>query len=235
VILTDLPALTLTTPGIEVSLLDTRQATDIVAVAEQFLVGEELEQLAAISNAGRRREWVAARICVKLMAMRNGLIVDAHDCRISKNASGRPYLVKATGEPLAGVGDCSLSHKDRFACACLCRSASIRVGVDVEKISPRLRKIRNAFMSPFDVRGLADSAEADFAVLWTLKEAYAKAVGVGMQVGLGNLICDGDARTGAPCVRSPTGECAHARYLVYKGYAVGVCFQDSSLLPSMGD
>jgi phosphopantetheinyl transferase len=222
VTLTDFPALAV--PGIGTSVLDTAEISDFSAAADRFLVRKELEQLAAIGNGTRRREWLAVRICVKSMMLRDGLVAHAQDCRISKGPCGRPYIVTASGKHIPGIGDCSLSHKGRFACACLSRHASTRVGVDIEEISPRLQGLRGAFARPCDTFGHTESTDENLTVLWTLKEAYSKAIGSGIQVGLGNLICDEDPETRALGVRTPIGGRARARHFIYKGYAIGVCF-----------
>lgn len=231
VTLTDLSALDAS--GIGISLVDATRILDLAKVADRFLDAEELAQLATIPNAMRRRQWIAARMCLKSMVLRNGLIAGARSCRISKNTDGRPFLVASSGKPIPGVGDCSLSHKGRFACACLSRHASIRVGIDIEEISPRFQRLRGAFLNPCDTMSRADSADAELAALWTLKEAYSKMVGAGIHIGFRNLICDQDPETGALGVQAPRGARAHARHFVYNGHAIGVCFANETLLTSV--
>ncbi len=218
-------------PGTVTALLDLSQIDDMAIACRRFLVADERTQFAGIRNDKRRLEWLAARICVKLLAKRDGMIAGVKDCQVSKSPSGRPYLTTADGEPIASFGDCSLSHKGRFACACLSSKASLRVGVDVEEISVRLSRIQGAFWHPCDTLGLEASTATDLAVRWTLKEAYSKTIGAGMRVGFQNLICEQDARTKAIVVRTRRDTHAQARYLVYKGYVIGVCYAHLALVP----
>lgn len=229
--LTDLSCLAM--PGTVTALLDLSQIDDMAIAGRRFLVADERSQFARLRNDKRRLEWLAARICVKLLAKRDGMISGVKDCQVSKRPSGRPYLTTADGEAIASFGDCSLSHKGRFACACLSSKASLRVGVDVEKISVRLSRIQDAFSHPCDTPGIEPSTETDLTVRWTLKEAYSKSVGAGMRLGLQNLICEQDPKSKAIVVRTRSDTHAQARYLVYEGYVIGVCFAPHpALVPS---
>jgi len=67
-----------------------------------------------------------------------------------------------------------------------------RVGVDIEerRERPRWQRIARRFYSEAECRAVAGSADR-FLELWTLKEAYLKAIGIGLVGGLGSLECSG--------------------------------------------
>jgi len=228
--LTDLPAVAV--PGTATALIDAAQVDDMADASRRYLAGVERDQWDAIRNPKRRLQWLAARICVKLLAEREGLVEDACHCLVSKNRFGQPSLLDSGGRSISEAGTCSLSHKGPFACACLATTASLCVGVDIEEIAIRLLRISGAFANPHDSSGLGASIETDLAIRWTLKEAYSKSIGVGMRVGFENLICEQDPETKTIGVRTKNGPRAHARYLVYQGYAIGACFTHRAHVPS---
>lgn len=207
---------------VEVSLVDLQRPTDDESAAARFLTAREREEYGTLRHPGRRREWLGARLCLKAMLVRRQCVSDPVDCQIRKDARGRPRLEFAPGFPRRAVHDCSLSHKGRFACACATSAAGMRVGVDIERIAPRLVNLAPAFVHPLDAVDQAGSAELRLAVLWSLKEAYAKALGLGLGVGLGNVVVrqTGDGRHRVGVRDGPT---LFGRHLAYEGYVVAIC------------
>ena len=64
------------------------------------------------------------------------------------------------------------------------------MGVDVETGHARATQdIAERFFTPAEVRWLAEDSAPRFRLLWVLKEAYLKAVGVGITGGLDSLDC----------------------------------------------
>lgn len=70
--------------------------------------------------------------------------------------------------------------------------ADCRVGLDIEKRGerPQWDRIARRFFSEDEYRAVADSPTR-FLELWTLKEAYLKALGLGLPGGLRSLECTG--------------------------------------------
>src|SRR5262247_1305206 len=102
---------------IEVRLLDLTRAGDLEPLASAYLSAPEEAEYAELRHPLRRREWLGARVCLKLMVMRQGRIDDPRRCAVVKDPRGRPRLVFSTDTTAGVVADCSLSHKGRFACA----------------------------------------------------------------------------------------------------------------------
>jgi len=67
-----------------------------------------------------------------------------------------------------------------------------RVGLDIEqrRDRPRWERIARRFYSEDEQRAVAGSADR-FLDFWTLKEAFLKAIGMGLAGGLGSLECTG--------------------------------------------
>ncbi len=218
----ELQRLPLDDRGVEVSLVDLTRLTDPESTAARFLTPGEREQYAMLRHPSRRRQWLGARVCLKEMLVRRGSLSDPTECEIVKDGKGRPRLCFQPGLPRTAVYDCSLSHKARFACACASGVARTRVGVDIEQVSPRLVKLAGAFVSDRDSLVGERPPEERLAVLWSLKEACSKAVGLGLGIRLADVICEETAE-GRHHIRIKDGPVLRARHLVHEGYVIALC------------
>jgi 4'-phosphopantetheinyl transferase len=104
--------------------------------------------------------------------------------RFSTNEYGKPFLV--------GLPDIhfNLSHSHGVAVCALCRGAA--VGVDVEDVGRHTDlSIAGRFFSPAEADLVSTAPEAEkralFFDIWTLKEAYIKAVGKGLSIPLNSF------------------------------------------------
>ncbi|MBA3543801.1 MAG: 4'-phosphopantetheinyl transferase superfamily protein [Chthoniobacterales bacterium] len=104
--------------------------------------------------------------------------------RFRRNRHGRPEIENQTSPPLRF----SLSHtRDLVACAV---SGTTEVGLDVEAIDDKteILALAERYFAPLEVaalRALPSGKQRDrFIALWTLKEAYAKARGLGLSLPL---------------------------------------------------
>ena len=103
------------------------------------------------------------------------------------NPRGKPELADPGRPPLRF----NLSHSDGLAVCAVVREA--RVGVDVEGGHRQVdQSLAERFFAPQEARWLGELEGADhregFLALWTLKEAYLKARGEGLSLGLDNCI-----------------------------------------------
>lgn len=215
---------------LEVCLLDLMDLTDVEATAARFLTSRERDQFSELRHPARRREWLGARVCLKTMLLRRGSVSDPLKCEVVKDARGRPELAFAPGMPANGVHDCSLSHKGRFACACVSRIADSRVGVDIEEVSPRLLRLAAAFTGDRDSLRRSLSPTERLTLLWALKEACAKAAGSGIGLALTSVACRETAE-GHLRVSTGHGLEGQARYFLHDRYAVVVCVTEGPGAP----
>jgi phosphopantetheinyl transferase len=130
--------------------------------------------IAAGFPEGREKAFVAARISLKRLARRMGLVQpdqEAHTLETVDSRDRRPALPGACGRFHASV-----SHDGRFT---LVVAGKRPVGVDIEVISTKLVKAGHIFMSR-DERMIISRSKMDLtraaAVVWTAKEAAAKAL-----------------------------------------------------------
>ncbi|KRV49686.1 phosphopantetheinyl transferase [Wenjunlia vitaminophila] len=142
------------------------------------LLGRDWERYLRMRNPRVRARFAATRSLLKHAA---GVAVQAppHTVELAYTAFGRPYL-----RGLDQV-DVSLSHTGDFLLVGLTTRG--RIGVDAEKIDrPLLRNgTERHICTPYELDMLERVPEArrnrSAVRLWTLKEAYSKAIGQGLR------------------------------------------------------
>ena len=163
---------------VRVCYADRRDFGDDVAAG--LVTQEDLQGVPESMQARRRAEYVAGRALLR-HALERHTRRPARSFRICTSASGKPEC--ADGPAI------SLSHSgELLVCAVAEKGA---VGIDVEARRPRgeLSVIAERHFTAAEARWLAADPVTRFAWLWVLKEAYLKALGVGLAGGLGTLEC----------------------------------------------
>jgi len=152
-----------------------------LAAAREVMNAEERVRQDRFLFERNRRQFAVARVLVRqVLASYTG--VPAHELRFVANQYGRPALVDG------GEIEFNLSHTDGLAALAVARTREI--GVDVEDAERRARpeEVADHFFAPAEVAGLMALPEAArrarFFDLWTLKEAYIKARGMGLAIPL---------------------------------------------------
>ncbi len=106
-----------------------------------------------------RRQWIASRFILQQLARTVVLEVE-------KDSFGKPHLVN-------DHRFISLSHCDGYAAA-LASDAS--VGIDVERVSDRVQKVKNRFLNPSEM-AITGESDAQLMLAWSAKEAVYKLYG----------------------------------------------------------
>ncbi len=147
---------------------------------------EERERNGRFFFPSGRREHLVTRALVRTTLSRYHPTVSPRDWRFTTNAFGRPELAGPTRQPALRF---NLSHTDGLI-ACLV-AVDREVGIDVENVTRAQVAdidIADHYFSPAEVaqlRLLPLSQQRDrFFDYWTLKEAYIKARGLGLQLPL---------------------------------------------------
>lgn len=155
-------------------------APSALAQAWALLDEEERARADRFRDAGARAQFVAARALLR-GAMSACSQQAARPWRFRADARGKPHLDEPKPEFVF-----NLSHTDGLVACALARGGEI--GIDVERIAPTadlLTLARANFSRPEadHVAALDGEARTEaFFAIWTLKEAYAKARGLGLQL-----------------------------------------------------
>ena len=160
-------------------------------VADACLGPAEAVLFRQIGSRKRRTDWLGGRLATKRLVAgylleTTGAAVAERDVGVAADPRGAP-VVRIAGRPDLEqlVPQVGISHGAGRAVAVLApRNSGTRVGVDVERVEPRDAAFVRHVLTDREV-GMAERAglNGDGAtVLWTLKEAVTKALGVGMAV-----------------------------------------------------
>ncbi|MFI6298527.1 4'-phosphopantetheinyl transferase family protein [Nonomuraea sp. NPDC050790] len=148
----------------------------------------ECERALRFADPLERRRWVVARSTLK-QVLGELCGVPAARLAFTTEPGGRPCLEprqKNGLEPGLKPGlehglDFNLSHSGEWALIAVAPGGR-RVGVDVERISPDadIMELAARMYQPEEVERVRAAGAPEFFRLWTAKEAYIKATGVGL-------------------------------------------------------
>nr|WP_234016826.1 4'-phosphopantetheinyl transferase superfamily protein [Streptomyces sp. LaPpAH-108] len=123
--------------------------------------------------------------------------------RLSRTVWGRPYA-----PDLPGL-DFSLSHTGSFLVAAVVRDG--RIGVDAERSGRVMSVLEHRICTPYERAAFATRVlsgagrDRELLRLWTLKEAYTKALGTGLRQAPRSFGLDDDDPVGRPVLRDSDG------------------------------
>ncbi|MBY0229774.1 MAG: 4'-phosphopantetheinyl transferase superfamily protein [Gemmataceae bacterium] len=181
--------------AVEVWTLALNEAPDLSRVLSQ----DERERAARLRHDKDRRQFVAARGGLRLVLGRT-LGVPPESLAFEVAGAGKPGLA---GSPLRF----NVSHSYDAALIAL---SDAELGVDVELMRPRdiWPDMARRYFTPYEAERIG--GETEFYAVWTRKEAFLKALGLGLSHGLERfsvsvppddpariLHIDGDAAKGA--------------------------------------
>jgi 4'-phosphopantetheinyl transferase len=174
------PSLAQQLPGPHIWLLEFAQVDATAEGVAVSLLSDDERRKAQQYTRGQR-EFIACRALLRLcLAQYTG--ANPKDLRFGKTPSGKPYLLAPWDD-----WQFNLSHTNQYAAVAVMRGSAI--GVDIEH--PRKRNflgIAANYFHPDELAYLnalpATEVAQDFLRLWTLKEAFFKALGGGIATGL---------------------------------------------------
>lgn len=121
-----------------------------------------IEQISMFSSEKRKLEYLAVRCALKHVTKKQ--------ISISYLPSGMPYINDHSMQ-------ISISHTGRYAVIMI--HPTTPVGIDIEKISDKVVRIKNKFLSIEELQNIDSRSEKiHLVILWAAKEALYKIIGV---------------------------------------------------------
>jgi 4'-phosphopantetheinyl transferase len=114
------------------------------------------EEYHQISAPNVRLQWLSSRFSLQQVAK-------TREMDVMKDHFGKPHLVNDSRF-------ISISHCDGYAAAI---AAEATVGVDVERVHPRVQRIKNRFLSDEELK-LLGTSDASLMLAWSAKESVYK-------------------------------------------------------------
>lgn len=156
------------------------------AQAGDFLSQREQAIYAALRFPKRRADWLLGRWAAKQLvhALPIGQALPWSAIEVLPSLHGPPQLHLA-GRPADEISF-SLSHADGRALCVLCERPNLRLGADLERIEGRPDAFLTDYFTPFEQQQVLSAPPEQRALLitllWSLKEAVLKALGVGLRL-----------------------------------------------------
>jgi 4'-phosphopantetheinyl transferase len=203
-------------------------ATAVTDPALRSLLGRDWTRYRRTADPVVRFRFVASRLATKFTAAA-ALDAEAAELDLAYKIGGRPYL-----RGLDQI-DVSLTHTDDLIAVGVSRNG--RIGVDAEPAGRTMSfdLMQEHVCTPAERVGLERLPEAERSAgllrLWTLKEAYTKALGQGLRLGFSEFgfgIGSGGllAPDGTPAAR---GEWAFSTHQALGRYLISVACHDTGL------
>jgi malonyl CoA-acyl carrier protein transacylase len=164
---------------------------DLQGTLDRYLSVSEQALFKNLKSQKRKREWLAGRVAAKSLIREakfyhEGAIVPYQAIEIVANDLGAPEI-RIVGD-LGPQLQVSISHSAGVAAAMLSSSAKLIPGIDVEQIETR----DASFAQTYFVESEQTLAKADpdkvLTLLWAIKEAVLKALGIGARVDLRDIV-----------------------------------------------
>lgn len=159
-------------------------ASSLPASPEKLLTPTERSTYAGFPTEKRRRDWLAGRLAAKSAIRAWTAAPQASPIEVLNDASGRPYC-RVPG--MESVPEVSISHCAQGGVGA---ASSGRIGVDWEPIEDRPARVAEFYASE-DERRAGDAAS--LTMLWAVKEAALKLLGLGLRCDPKELVWDGRA------------------------------------------
>ncbi len=164
------------------------------AFLKENLDKDEVREHAAKTVPKRANEWLAGRVALKQTVQRalssNGdKAPDRNMIRIVQDDLGNPSaeIAGKTGDRLNEI---SLSHSNGLAFAAASIPGAFQgLGVDIEKVEKRKKAWINDYFTPEEISAVGDNHDQStrLTMLWSLKEAFVKAIGAGLRFDLRDI------------------------------------------------
>jgi 4'-phosphopantetheinyl transferase len=158
---------------------------------EHYLTSEEQERAGKFLFEKDRLNCLLSRVLLRLSLSWYCPNVNAKNWRIVADNNGKPYLDSAIGEH--GV-EFNISHSGDIVICAITRAGPVGIDIETAKIMHDLRGFSRRFLAPEEFSSVNSRFFSEqsrfFFRLWTLKEAYLKAIGSGLSIPLDNFCFD---------------------------------------------
>lgn len=152
---------------------------EALGAAERTLSPDETHQAKRYRSSEDRRDYIAAHDLLRRSLSAYSSSHAPENWTFAKSSHGKPYIANETMSKI----EFSITHTAGLVA---CAVSSLPVGIDVERVKPHVefQEIAQRYFTVEEVASLARLSPAlaalRFLELWTLKEAFLKAVGCGL-------------------------------------------------------
>lgn len=161
-------------------------AQETAQLLELFFCSIEIEEYQKFKISKRQMEWLASRLIVKQLVSKvlsSESDIPLNQICIRKESSGVPYVeIKSYGR----VGWLSISHSQGGVLTAFSQDTSIRFGVDLEHIETRPLDLFADYFTLSEIAWISAGPnvfkDLHANLVWSAKEAFLKAIEIGLQM-----------------------------------------------------
>ncbi len=149
-----------------------------------LLEGSEKREVSKLRNQEDRMRSGAGRIITKML-LAQYLKVANSDIKIVKGKFGKPGMKRIKGKELLKY---SVSHSVAMVVIAVTKNLTVGVDTEIVRAFPEYKEIAGNFFTKKESEAICKSQNAElFFYYWTAKEAYVKALGLGLQKSLNSF------------------------------------------------
>lgn len=172
-------------------IADTQIDTSLLAAYYSLLCAEEILRYERFRRDRDKRQFLITRAAIRTTLSHYSNDILPSQWQFARNEHGRPYVVSPMQTlPL----EFNLSHTDGMIVIAVCARGDIGVDVESSVRQCRAADLATRYFSVSETESLLALPESErqvrFLDLWTLKEAYIKACGMGLAIPLGSFSFD---------------------------------------------
>lgn len=147
-----------------------------------ILNDEELKTKSAFYFQEDKMRYMTGRILTRLLSA-HYLGIESSEIVFKQNLYGKPFIVNNTQKNLYY----NISHSGEYVLLAFTYIGAVGIDVEEEKWLPEYKDLAHNFHKE-EYEKICETSDIEmFYRLWTAKEAYVKAVGKGLQIGLGSF------------------------------------------------
>jgi 4'-phosphopantetheinyl transferase len=147
--------------GIHLGIWHITESTDEL-ISQLYLNDEEFKTLREFKTQHRQKQWLSYRVLI-----RNLVKIDTI-YKIYYTPNGKPFLV----HPPRNI---SVTHSCNFSATLISEDKSINPGIDLEKITPKVMRVREKFLNPVEqIRASVRPSAETYTMFWSAKETVYK-------------------------------------------------------------
>jgi phosphopantetheinyl transferase len=145
-----------------------------------FLHESELRRAERFQVPRRRQEYLGGRVLLRMLLK----------CLTGGTRASFSIVTKENGKPVCPGGPAiSIAHGGGFVACAATNHGEIGIDVEASNYRGNVLKIADRFFFPEEAAWIKESPDERFMMLWVLKEAWLKALGIGIGGGLDMLQC----------------------------------------------
>lgn len=184
-----------------------------------LLSSEELDRADKFKHQRSYQRYIESHAFVRSVLSKY-LKIPPESIELVKNTYGKPALVKSDWQ-------FNLSHNDFYAVCAISRND---IGVDIESTAREIEilPVAKRFFHPNEYRAIAGTSEQEcrkvFFQYWTLKEAFVKAIGLGLRYPLDSfaLQCVNESWSLGALVDEHYANDWHCQSITFQKQVIGV-------------